>query len=302
MSHLARAVAAAQGGQSAKVRTCTVLSVRDDGRVNLDAGGTVLLAIPCLDSYQRRASGDQVKVLVAGQQWYVIGRIGSGDAPLPFKPATVGWGTGAPRGSGWKRSGKIYARETADAYETYLDTSTATAPAPDPQPQGGGASASPDPVTIKPTWQGTWRGSALNDYGASTPTQGDWTGRGNQRGAWGYGQALHNAVAAGTVSKMRLKLSRSGSPHGYYRRIPIHVRLHSAVNRPNNLSLGSNEWTPFGLDVGEARAWEITGGALADITAALGGGGSMGFGITGSGRGDYLISGAGAGEVTVYYS
>ena len=300
MTRLSRAVAANTGGDGSRVRTCKVLSVRDDGRVNLDAGGTTLLAVPCLDSYQRRASGDSVKVLVSGQQWYVIGRVGSGDAPLPFKRTDVGWGQGAPAGAGWKH-GVAHVRETADAYEVYVDTSTNTPAAPDPQPPGGGASAAPDPVTLSPSWQGTWRGSSLNTYGASTPTQGDWTGRGNQRGAWGYGTALHDAVAAHAVKKIRLKLSRSGSAHGYYRRIGVHVRLHSAVSRPNNLSLGSNEWTPFGLDVGESRWWEITGGDLVTITAALGGGGSMGFGITGSGRGDYLISGAGAGQVQVIY-
>ena len=298
MSHVSRAVANASAGRGTAVRTCTVLSVREDGRVNLDSGGAVLLAIPCMDSYQNRASGDAVKVLIAGQQWYVLGRVGDGVATDPFKRTELGWGQGAPAGSGWKR-GVPYFRETADAYEIYVDTSTTTAPAPDPQPPGGGASAAPDPVTLTPDWRGAWRGSSW--AGSQAPTQGDWTGRGNYRGGWGYGTALHDAVTAHPVKKIELRLSRSGSPHGYYRRIPVHVRLHSSAGRPNNLSLGGNEWTPFSLDVGESRIWTITGTNLATITAALGGGGSMGFGIAGSGRGDYLIAGSGIGWAKVFY-
>lgn len=54
-----------------------VTAIREDGRVNISYQGSTILAAACLDSYQNRAVGDNVHVVVVGGYYIVTGRMGA---------------------------------------------------------------------------------------------------------------------------------------------------------------------------------------------------------------------------------
>jgi hypothetical protein len=148
-------------------------------------------------------------------------------------------------------------------------------------------------VTISPTDTGTWRGGSPDDY-ASYPTQGDWTGRGNRRGAFFYGSKIADACSGKSVSKMTVKFTRrTGS--GVNAKRPLHLYLHNYSSAPSGqLNLGDGPEELLSLSVG------ATGSATlpASWRSALASGSAKGLAIYASGSRDYLALSGGSITIT----
>ncbi|NJP75681.1 hypothetical protein HCJ99_33940, partial [Streptomyces sp. C1-2] len=99
------------------------------------------------------------------------------------------------------------------------------------------ATSAPKSVTISPTDAGSWRRGRPDDY-ASNPTQGDWTGAGDRRGAWFYGTKIASACAGKTVRSMTVKFTRRRGT-GINGKVRMRLYLHGYTSAPSGqLNLG----------------------------------------------------------------
>ncbi|MFJ3587542.1 hypothetical protein ACIQUY_29200 [Streptomyces sp. NPDC090231] len=289
-SDIARAGAGTSGGF--RTVTVQVVDVTDTGTVNLNYSGALLLDVPCTDAYRNRAAGDWV-AMRPGVQPVVMWRLG--DDPRDVDDAriteladdvahdvqvvrAVTWGVAGPTGDGWQTTSQLFVRKAAGGkVELYAQLGTASDTSPD-APSG----RAPSPVTIKATDSGSWRGGRPDDY-ASTPTQGDWTGRGNRRGAWFYGMKVATACSGRTVSKMQVTFTRKRGA-GVNGRRPMHLYLHGYTSPPSGqLTLGDGPEELLSLSVG-ARG---TAALPPSWRSALASGSARGLAIYASGSADY---------------
>ena len=293
---------AASGGL--QTVSADVIDVTADGKVNIHMMGADIYGVECTDAYRNRKAGDTVAVR-RGAVPVVLWRLGEDPADTEqadiektaqqaaqdvqvVRAAT--YGTGAPAGSGWQIPSAVYVRKVDGRMELYFQVADASDPSP-----GSPAVPSPKPATISPTASGTWRGGRPDEY-ASAPTQGDWTGRGNRRGAWFYGSAIQNACAGKTVAKMSVAFARkTGS--GVNAKRPMHLYLHAHSSPPSGqLNLGSGPEDLLHLSVG------ATGTATLPTSwaNALASGSAKGLAIYASGATDYMsVTG---GRITVTFS
>lgn len=281
-----------------------VIDVTDTG-VNLTYRGALLLDVPCVDSYRNRQAGDWV-ALRPGARPVVMWRLG--DDPGDVDESTIRalakevaldeqvlraatWGTGAPAGAGWQTVTSLYLRKNTEGkVELYGQVASVSDPSPDVPPD-----RAPKPVTITATDAGTWRSGRPDDY-ASYPTQGDWTGRGNRRGAFFYGTAIAAACAGKTVAKMTVKLTRrTGS--GVNAKRPVHLYLHGYTSAPSGaLNLGDGPEDLLSLSVGATGTATLP----AAWRAALASGSARGLAIYAGGSRDYMsLQG---GSITITFS
>ncbi|MFI8853691.1 hypothetical protein ACIGW3_26345 [Streptomyces sp. NPDC053499] len=245
---LARATASTAAGGTVSAQ---VIDLTDNGTVNLMMGGSLLLDVPCADSYRNRQRDDWVAVR-PGARPVVMWRLG----PDPVEDSVevrdavkdvqtvraVTWGTGAPSGSGWQEAVTPWVRQAGDGQvELYYQVTTAT----QPSPQAPAAKGS----LVSATSAGSWRGGrrdAYHDY----PMQGDWTGRGDLRGAWFYGSTIAAACAGKTVAAMKVKFTRRRGS-GRNSRVPMHLYLHDYTSAPSGqLSLDEGPEELLSLSVG----------------------------------------------------
>ncbi|MGV4890419.1 hypothetical protein ACSR0Z_28145 [Streptomyces viridosporus] len=296
------ALGAAAGGL--QTVSAEVIDVTEDGRVNLLVRGAELYGVACTDAYRNRRAGDIVAVR-RGVVPVVLWRLGDDPAEteqvdverLAVRAAqdvqvvrAATYGTGAPAGAGWQAASAVYVRKVDDRLEVYFQVASVTEPSP-PAP----AVPSPRPVTVSPTSSGTWRGGRPDDY-ASAPTQGDWTGRGNRRGAWFYGSAIANACAGKTVAKMTVQFTRKSGAGSNSKR-PLHLYLHAHTSPPSGqLNLGDGPEALLRLSAGAKgtatlpRSW----------ASALASGAARGLAIYATGRNDYMtVTG---GKITISFS
>jgi len=284
--------------------TATVFDVTEDGKVNLTMQGADIYGVACTDAYRNRKSGDTVAVR-RGAVPVVLWRLGDDPADTEQddieKVATQAaqdvqvvraatYGTGAPAGTGWQTASAVYVRKVDDRLELYFQVASVADPSPDTP-----SVPSPKPVTISPTDSGTWRSGRPDDY-ASAPTQGDWTGRGNRRGAWFYGSAIQNACAGKTVAKMTVAFARkTGS--GVNAKRPMHLYLHSHSSPPSGqLNLGDGPEELLSLSVGAKGTATLP----KSWATALASGSAKGLAIYASGSTDYMaVTG---GKITVSFS
>jgi hypothetical protein len=237
--------------------TAKVIDVTDDGKVNLDLLGTLVPDVPCTDSYRNRAAGDWVAVQL-GARPIVLWRVGDDPAESDAESikelaaeaaqdmiavSAYTWGTGTP-GAGWQTVTTLWTRKDSNGVgQLYAQIGSA-----DPSPSAPPTRA-PKTVTISPTDSGSWRSGRPDEY-ASSPTQGDWTGRGNRRGGWFYGTSIASACSGKTVSKMQVKFTRKRGS-GRNSKVPMHLYLHNHTSAPSGqLNLGDGPEELLRLSVG----------------------------------------------------
>ena len=302
---LGAALARAGTPGSGDVLSLEVADVTESGRVNLQLGnGELLLEVPCPDSYRDRKAGDWVAVRMSARP-VVLWRLGSD--PVETETESIEeiavraaldsqvvraatYGTGAPAGSGWQQATEVHVRKVDGKLELYFKVGSVA----DPSPSTPGVPA-PKAVTISPTDAGSWRGGKPDEYAAS-PTQGDWTGRGNRRGAWFYGSAIQNACTGKTVSKMTVKFSRKQGA-GVNAKRPMHLYLHDHSSAPSG---------QLDLDAGPEELLSLSVGATGTATlptawqSQLASGTAKGLAIYSSGSRDYMaVTG---GKLTITFS
>lgn len=293
----------AEGGGLQTV-TATVFDVTEDGTVNLTMQGADIYGVACTDAYRNRAAGDTVAVR-RGAVPVVLWRLG--DDPADTDKADIEkiatdaaqdaqvvraatYGTGAPAGTGWQTASAVYMRKVDGRLEVYFQVPSVADPSP-----GTPSVPSPKPVTISPTDSGTWRSGRPDDY-ASAPTQGDWTGRGNRRGAWFYGSAIQNACSGKTVASMKVAFARkTGS--GVNAKRPMHLYLHAHSSAPSGqLNLGDGPEELLRLSVGAKGTATLP----KSWATALASGSAKGLAIYASGSTDYMaVTG---GKITISFS
>ncbi|WP_405960619.1 hypothetical protein OG235_24815 [Streptomyces sp. NBC_00024] len=287
------------------VVSAVVADVTASGRVNLELGnGDLLLEVACPDSYRGRAAGDWVAVRLSARP-VVLWRLGPD--PVTTEETTTEqiavqaaldtqvvraatYGTGAPAGSGWQEATEVHVRKVDGRLEVYFRVGSVADPSP-----GTPDVPAPRPVTISPTASGSWRGGRPDEYAAS-PTQGDWTGRGNRRGAWFYGAAIQNACAGKTVATMKVQFSRKTGA-GVNAKRPMHLYLHDHSSPPSG---------QLDLDDGPEELLSLSVGATGTATlpaswrSQLASGAAKGLAVYANGSRDYAAFTGG--KITITFS
>ncbi|HET9382264.1 MAG TPA: hypothetical protein VFP69_15735 [Streptomyces sp.] len=294
---------AASGGL--QTVSATVTDVTDEGTVHLLMGGAQLYDVPCTDAYRNRQAGDTVAVrrgLVPVVLWRLGGDPADADAGRTSETArdavqdliavsAYTWGSGAPVGSGWQQVDTLWTRRDSNG-KGVLYAQMASPPGTSPEAP---ATSAPQTVTIPPADSGTWRRGRPDDY-ADDPTQGDWTGRGDRRGAWFYGTAIADACAGKTVQSMSVAFTRrrGAGVNGKVRQL---LYLHAHTSAPSGqLVLGDGPEGLLSLAVGAKgtatlpSAWRT----------ALASGSARGLAIYGHGQSQYAAFTGG--RITITFS
>ncbi|AXH66814.1 minor tail protein [Streptomyces phage StarPlatinum] len=157
---------------------------------------------------------------------------------------------------------------------------------------------------------GMWRNDGDEVY------QGDWTGNDNHRGMYFYGTKIYDALAAGgvvrTPTKATIYLKRLSTAHGNNTGVGINLRGHVYQTKPSGDPVGgmTNEGSD-GDDIvflsrGEAATVTIPSSWYNNIVDATAANRIEGFGVYGSGTGDYAVmygvsSGSSYGKITLYH-
>jgi len=157
---------------------------------------------------------------------------------------------------------------------------------------------------------GMWRNDGDDVY------QGDWTGNDNHRGLYFYGTKIYDALNAGgvvrTPTKATIYLKRMSTAHGNNTGVGINLRGHIYQTKPSGDPVGgmTNEGSD-GDDIvflsrGEAATVTIPSSWYNNIVDATAANRIEGFGVYGSGTGDYAVmygvgSGSSYGKITLYH-
>lgn len=295
---MAQAASSPGGIVSARVEDVTA-----SGRVNLDLNGQLLLEVACADSYRDRAADDWVAVRM-GARPVVMWRLGDDPAATDqarmqalaedalddmqvIRAAT--YGTGAPAGTGWQQATETWVRKVSGKLEVYFKVGDASDPSPStPAPRP------PRTVAISPSSSGSWR-NGRRDEGRDNPYQGDYSGRGDLRGAWFYGSAIQNACSGKTVASMRVEFTRRTGAGDNGRR-PLHLYLHDHSSPPSSLDLDAGPEELISLSVGAKGTATIP----SDWRSQLASGAAKGLAIYARGSRDYMsVTG---GRITITFS
>lgn len=271
----------------------------DDGTVVVTAG-LEPITVKALSSYLVRTSGEPVLMgRTAGGTLVVLGAITTLDPPEWITPdqlkdaldaqrqellglmqkTTITTGTSDPSGSDWL-TGTPSFRTVGGNPQIYVKTS-APAPNPDPTPNPGGPT--PKPVSRSSVDAIGWR-SADGDS-ETFPRAGDWTGRGDWRGAWFWGSAIADACAGKTVTKMELTISRKTGEGGDFGDVATKLFVHDrqTVGKPS----AGDTFTGPKLKPGERKTITLPAG----IRTQLASGAMKGIGTTGDNKPYYCAFG-----------
>ncbi|MFH9011238.1 hypothetical protein ACH4C6_07660 [Streptomyces sp. NPDC017943] len=285
--------------------SATVTDVTDEGTVHLVMGGAEFYDVQCTDAYRNRKAGDTVAVR-RGTVPVVLWRLGDDPADADtartievaqdaaqdlIAISAYTWGTGAPPGTGWQSVTQLFTKKDAAGKGVlYAQLASATDTSPDAP-----ATRAPKSATISPTDSGTWRRGRPDDY-ADSPTQGDWTGRGDRRGAWFYGTKIADACAGKTVAKMTVAFTRRRGA-GINGKVRMRLYLHNYTSAPGGqLNLGDGPEELLSLAVGAKGtatlppAWR----------SALASGSARGLAISGHGQSQYAAFTGG--RITITFS
>ncbi|MGW6008682.1 hypothetical protein [Streptomyces sp. NPDC055210] len=282
----------------------TVTDVTDTGTVHLRMLGADFYDVACTDAYRNRTAGDTVAVR-RGTVPVVLWRLG--DDPADTDEARITevaqdaaqdliavssytWGTGAP-GAGFQQVTQLWTKKDG-AGKGVLYAQLASAPDPSPEAP---ATRAPKKAVINPSASGTWRRGRPDDY-ADSPTQGDWTGRGDRRGGWFYGTAIASACSGKTVAKMQVKFTRKRGA-GVNGKVRMRLYLHNHTGAPSGqLNLGDGPETLLSLAVGSKGTATLP----ASWRTALASGSARGLAIYGHGKGEYASFTGG--QITITFS
>lgn len=297
-------LAAVQDAAAGGLQTVSaeVIDVTDDGTVNLRMQGGELYDVACTDAYRNRKAGDTVAVR-RGAVPVVLWRLG--DDPADADTARITqvaqdaaqdliavsaytWGAAAPTGAGWQQVTTLWTRKDSNGTGVLY----AEMGGPDTSPTAPPTRA-PKSVTISPTDSGTWRRGRPDDY-ADSPTQGDWTGRGDRSGAWFYGSKIATACAGKSVAKMSVAFTRKRGA-GVNGKVRMRLYLHGYTAAPSGrLNLGDGPETLLSLSVGAKGTATLP----SSWRAALASGSARGLAISGHGRDQYAAFTGGALTIT----
>ncbi|MDX3170112.1 hypothetical protein PV516_40840 [Streptomyces scabiei] len=284
--------------------SATVTDVTDTGTVHLTMSGGAFYDVACTDAYRNRKAGDIVAVR-RGAVPVVLWRLG--EDPADTDAAAIAevaretaqdliaisaftWGTAAP-GAGYQQVTELWTKKDS-AGKGVLYARLASAPDPSPEAP---ATQAPKKASIPPDDSGTWRRGRPDDY-ASSPTQGDWTGRGDRRGGWFYGTKIADACAGKTVSSMSVAFTRKRGA-GVNAKVKMRLYLHDHTTAPSGqLDLDDGPETLLSLAVGAKGTATLP----AAWRTALASGSARGLAIYGHGRGDYAAFTGGV--ITIRFS
>ncbi|MFC9429244.1 hypothetical protein [Streptomyces sp. NPDC056987] len=296
------ALARGSGPPGMSVVSAQVVDKTENG-VNLRFDGGLLLDVACRDSYRDRRAGDWVAVRL-GAVPVVEGRLGpdpaDGDesrireiavdaAQDLIAISAYTWGTAAP-GAGYQQVTTLWTKKDANGVGVLYAQIGGADTSPTPPP-----TRPPKTVTLSPSDAGSWRGGRPDEY-AQNPTQGDWTGGGNRRGAWFYGSAIAAACSGKTVASMRVQFTRRRGSGANASR-PMHLYLHGYTSAPSGqLNLGDGPEELLSLSVGATGTATLP----AAWRTALASGTARGLAIYAQGRGDYASFTGG--RITITFS
>lgn len=295
--------AGTSSGSSGTV-SAEVVDVTDAGTVNLILGGALVTDVACPDSYRNRKSGDWVAVrpgAVPVVMWRLGDDPGANDETAIKQLATevaldeqvvraATWGTAAPSGSGWQQATVPFVRKTGEGkVELYFQLASETDPSPTP-PTG----RPPKAATVTANSAGSWRNGRRDDY-RDYPFQGDYSGGGNLRGAWFYGNKISAACAGKTVASMKVSFTRRRGAGANAKR-PLHLYLHDHTSPPSSLDLDEGPDELLSLSVGAKGTATLP----TDWRSKLASGTRKGLAIYARGSRDYAsFSG---GTITITFS
>lgn len=264
----------------------TVLSLREDGNVNLQWGEAIINDVAANQAYNPRAEGDVVLVLNHSAGWRVMDKIG-GPVEVDI-PAPVDLTFGAPAPSGYTQASAVWVKEGA----IYVQTGEGPAPGPGEPP----TSSKPKPVTLDPSSTAAYR-SGRRD--GSRPAQGCWS---SYPHPWDsiflFGSRIEAACQGKTVDTMQVRIARTSKYHGVSGKVRPRLGLHDETSAPSKTPKLTNRWDGPGLGMGDSK-WITIPSSQADRLAS---GASRGIGI-GYGRGNshYMIATAGSGNLKITF-
>ena len=200
-------------------------------------------------------------------------------------------------GSGWVQADTVWYKDAGSgrvdlwlvrATETNTGSSKPTKPP-------NKSKTTPKPITLTPNSRGSWRPSGQTD---KTVKQGTWTSLGNWRGGLFYGSSIQSAMSGKNVKSAKLTLSRAKGAGGWNRSIPCHLRLITNSSKGDPNWYGGVSSHTIKLSPGQSTTWSLPSAWV----AALKSGAAKGFGVSGSGSGDYLTLGGSAGRLVLTFS
>jgi len=210
---------ASAGGD--RVVGAVVADITATGAVNLLIDGTLVLDVPCADSYRIRQAGDNVAVRISAGQPVVMWRLGA-DVPAGTLNKAM-WGELAPPAGYTLADQGVYFQRNADGTVNVYFRSTV----------GGLESGVGPPTTqgaiVHATSSGAWLGQYPNG-GQAEPAQGVLADSPPHKGAWFYGLSILDMFTDRTVTQMWLRIIRTAE--GPIERLPVNLYLHSYQTPP----------------------------------------------------------------------
>lgn len=206
-------------------------------------------------------------------------KINNVDAGVP----TILFGTSAP--AGFLQADTVWFKDQGSGHVDIAlvravdpGTPTPKPPPPDDDPPDAPATT-PKPVTLSPAWRGSWRTNGQTD---DAVWQGDWTGRGNWLGGWGFESRISNASKGHNVASMTFKISRTNDGSGWNRGVTANLHLFTRSSKGKPTPTGSE--VEVSLSPGATKTITLP----SSWTKALAAGTARGIMASGSGRNAYI--------------
>lgn len=211
-------LAAAQSATPDRVESAMVADVTPTGAVNLVIDGTLVLDVPCADSYRNRKAGDWVAVRRSAGQLVVMWRLGADVAAGTLNKAS--WGFFAPSSAYTLADTGVYFKRNDDGtVDLYFRSTVASEQAGVGPPLNRGQ-------IVRANSSAAWFDGVAT--GQVEPAQGERDGA--AAGAWFYGLGILDACTDLTVTGMWLRLVRTLD--GPIERLLVNLYLHSHQTKP----------------------------------------------------------------------
>lgn len=284
---LAALVRAEVERQANPYQIMTVDSTREDGKVNLRWGETIINDVAANQAYNPRAEGDVVLVLNHAAGWRVMDKIGGPVEIETSEPVDLTFGTPAP--AGYTQAAAVWVKDGA----IYVQTGEGPAPGPEEPPKA----SKPKPVTLDPSSTAAYRDGRRD---GSRPAQGAWPSYPHPyTSLFLYGNRIESACQGKTVNRMQIRVARTSKYHGVSGKVRPQLGLHDHSSAPSKTPKLTNRWDGPGLGMGDSKWITIP----SSIAARLASGASRGVGIgAGTSKSKYLIATAGSGNLKITFS
>ncbi|WP_167197910.1 hypothetical protein [Brevibacterium pigmentatum] len=286
-SDLAALVRAEVERQMNPFQIMQVSSVREDGKVNLQWGETIINDVAANQAYNPRAEGDVVLVLQHSAGWRVMDKIGGPvEVDIP-EPVDLTFGDGLPAGD-FVQVNSVFMKDGA----IYGLIGEGPAPGPGEPPR----KSKPKPVTLDPASTAAYRDGRRD---GSRPAQGAWPSYPHPYSSvFLYGSRIAAACEGKTVDSMQIRVARTSKYHGVSGKVRPRLGLHDETSPPSKTPKLTNRWDGPGLGMGDSKWITIP----ASQAARLASGASRGVGIgAGTGKSNYMIATEGSGNLRIKF-